>query len=171
MNIFDLIDAPLEEEVGNFINIEHSLFVPEVETVWNILKQMQSDKKTPIAIVIDEYGAATGLITVEDIMEELVGEIADEYDLFAKDYSVIEKLDDNCIIVSGEVKVEEIERTLNVRLPKNKLYETVAGLILYYLDRFPKLGEEVTIGNVKLKVLEFNGKKIEKVQVTKWKKE
>lgn len=170
VNIFDLINAPLKDEVGKYINKRHSLFVPETETIWNVLKQMQSEKKTPIAIVVDEHGAATGLITVEDILEELVGEIADEYDLFAREQAEIQVLEDNTLVVPGDIRIEEVEKALGINLPKSDLYETVAGLIMYHLDRIPKKGEELTVGNVKFKVLECDEKQIKKVKVLLWKK-
>ena len=163
VNVFDLIEAPLEEEVGRYI--KKALFVPETETAWSILKQMQN-QKLPLAIVVDEYGAASGLITVEDTLEELVGEIADEYDLFSGVGEIVE-IDGSCYIIPADIPVDEVCEKIKVELPKREAYETLSGLLMYMLDRVPKVGDKISIDGIELEVIEADEKKVKKVKLWK----
>ncbi len=159
--VFDLLDAPLDAGIKDFV--KPALFVPETETVWNALRQMQ-EKRTPIAIVVDEYGAATGIITVEDTLEELVGEIADEYDLLLPS-AKIEKVGEGVYLVPGNLPVDDLEKELGVNLPKRESYETVAGLIMFLLDRMPQPGDKVALEDVELVVKEADERKVKLVVV------
>ena len=165
LNVFDLIDAPLESEISPFVKA--ASFVPETETVWNILKEMQ-DSHTPLVIVVDEYGAATGLITIEDILEELVGEIADEYDLFSSPQEKIVEESDGSYLVLGDAPVDLVEERLKLGLPKREAYETLAGLVMYLLDRMPKKGDKVSVGNCDLIVEDADERHIKKIRVKPW---
>ncbi len=167
LNVFDVLDAPMEEEVGR--HIKRALFVPETETVWMVLKQMQ-ESKSPIAIVVDEYGAASGLITVEDVLEELVGEIADEYDLF-RDYGKIEEREDGTIVVPGDIPVDVVNERAGLELPEGEAYETVAGLVMYLMDRMPKVGERVFVGDYQIEVVEADHTHIKKLEIRRWKRD
>jgi len=113
-------------------------------------------------VVVDEYGGAVGIVTVEDIVEEIVGEIQDEHDRAS---SMIERLPDGSYRVAGRVSVHEINESLDWELPSGD-YETVAGLILSTLHRIPRLGEEFPVGAHTFTVLEADERRILSVRIT-----
>jgi putative hemolysin len=107
-----------------------------------------------MAIVVDEHGSTEGLVTLEDIIEELVGEIADETDVEAQK---IKKLDKQTVVTRGDVEIDDINEALNIHLPKDKDYSTLSGLLHDKLQRIPRKGDTVEIGNVVI-VIEETGK-------------
>ncbi|MCK4245018.1 MAG: hemolysin, partial [Candidatus Omnitrophica bacterium] len=102
-----------------------------------LLREFQR-QKIQVAIVIDEYGGTAGLVTMEDLLEEIVGEISDRWEKEAPDF---QKLPDGAILVSGKMELEKANEELKLGLPEENDVETVAGFILSYLGRFPKPGE------------------------------
>ena len=118
-----------------------------------------------MAIVIDEYGGTAGLLTMEDILEELVGNIFDEYDDVENEY---EKLDENTYLISGSVSLYELKKILNVNVPEGD-YETLSGYLLEELGRLPKEGENVVIEtkDVTYKIEEYEEKRIMWVKACK----
>jgi CBS domain containing-hemolysin-like protein len=138
------------------------LFVPKIKKIDNLLREFQS-KKTHIAIVVDEYGGTAGLITLEDIIEEVVGEIWDEYD---KEEDVIEKIDENKFMVLGKAPIDEINDTIGTEvIPVEPGYETVGGLVFKNAGSIPKQGYNFTIGNFKFTVKEIHRKRIRKILI------
>lgn len=138
-------------------------FVPESILLNQLFKQFQ-EKKVHMAIVVDEFGGVAGLVTLEDLLEELVGEIIDESDITP---DLIMRIDKNTILVDGKTELDDIYHFFNVRL-QGKGYETISKLILKKLKRIPKQGEEISIeGNVALKIEEATKRKILKVRLTK----
>ena len=127
-------------------------------------KELQKNKKQ-MAIVIDEYGGTAGLLTMEDILEELVGNIFDEYDDVENEY---EKLDENTYLISGSVSLYELKKILNVNVPEGD-YETLSGYLLEELGRLPKEGENVVIEtkDVTYKIEEYEEKRIMWVKACK----
>ena len=115
-----------------------------------------------MAIVVDEYGGAVGIATIEDILEEIVGEIEDEHDVAAQN---IRREADGVWRVSARTAVREVNRQLRLELPEGEEYESMAGLVLEKLRHIPREGESVRFGNVLVKVVKANERAVEEVQV------
>ena len=137
-------------------------FVPESKDIDELFKEMQQNK-VQMAIVIDEYGGTAGLITMEDILEELVGNIFDEYDEEIVD---IKKIDDNTYILSGTITSYELKKVFNIELPEGD-YETLSGYLLDKLGRIPEEDEHPVIEdeNLTYKVEEIEDRRIKYVKV------
>lgn len=138
------------------------LFVPETNKAATLLEEMQS-RRVHMAIVTDEYGSTAGLVTLEDLLEELVGEIADEYDRTTS--TMLEKLDENCYRVRGRMPIDRLNDLLGVELP-HEGWDTVGGLILSLLGALPRNGAVVRYENLLFTVEEVDRRRIEKVLVT-----
>ncbi len=136
-------------------------FVPETKRVDDLLREMQKSR-IQLAVVVDEYGGSVGIITVEDIVEQIVGEIRDEHD---RGPATIERLPDGSYRVAGRVGIEELNEALGWELPKAD-YETVAGLILATLHRIPRVGEELRISQYQLTILEADERRVIAVKVS-----
>ena len=130
-------DVPLSDVVRK------AHFVPEQKKVAELLREMQQEK-FHIALVTDEYGSVSGLVTLEDLLEELVGEITDEYD---RDELHVEQVNDHEFRVNGSVPISEINELLDVELPDEE-WDTVAGLMLGLLGKIPTQGEQVRFQNL-----------------------
>jgi CBS domain containing-hemolysin-like protein len=138
-----------------------AMFVPESKKIAELLREMQRNK-THMAIVVDEYGDIAGLVTMEDLLEEIVGEIADEYD---RGESLVEPVDDNTLRVDGKLPIDELEELVGADLPDEE-WDSVGGLLAGVLGRLPKRGDEVTVGGVTFRVEKVKGRRIAKVLVT-----
>jgi CBS domain containing-hemolysin-like protein len=149
-------DTPLAEIV------RPAHFVPESKKVAELLKEMQREK-FHIALVTDEYGSVSGLVTLEDLLEELVGEIADEYD---RDEPTMEPVGDGVYRVSGKLSIEDVNELLDVDLPHEE-WDTVGGLMLGLLGAIPTEGQEVRFGNLVFKAERVQGRRIAKVLITR----
>lgn len=137
-------------------------FIPETRPIEELLKEFKI-KKSHMAVVIDEYGGTAGLITIEDILEEIVGEIQDEHDIPEK---TLEKVGVNTISVDAKTDVEEIEQHFNVEIPEGK-YQSVGGFIINLMGRLPTTGEEISFGPLRMEIESANERKINKVKITK----
>lgn len=138
-------------------------FVPETKKVSELFGELQH-RRTHMAIVIDEYGGTAGLVTLEDMVEEIVGEIHDEYDTMERQ---IERVGTNEVIVTGKVTLDELNDALDLSLEGKGEYDTVAGLIYAELGRIPNPGDRVTIGDVTFTVLAVQGRRIRHMRVVK----
>ncbi len=138
------------------------LFVPESKLISDLLKEFQ-DKKIHLAIVVDEYGGTSGLVTLEDVLEEVVGEIQDEFD---KEVQQIVRVDKNRYIVSGSTSVGQLNKILpdGVIIPEED-YESVGGFILSQTENFPGNNYTFNFKEIKFKVTEIDNKRIKKVLV------
>jgi CBS domain containing-hemolysin-like protein len=134
--------------------------VPETKPIRDLLKELQQST-TQMAMVIDEYGSATGLITIEDLLEEIVGEIRDEVEPHARD---IVKESPSTYILSGHAELAQIAGELHVPLEGDD-YSTVAGLVLTELGRVPAAGEKVVSHGLTFEVLEANQRTVLKVRM------
>jgi CBS domain containing-hemolysin-like protein len=134
--------------------------VPESKQAAECLREMQT-RRQHMAIVLDEYGGTAGLVTHEDLMEELVGEIGDER---AMPPAKARRLDALTVAVPGAMRLEELAESMGVRLPEGD-YETVAGLVLDRLGYVPAAGESVVCGGYRLEVLSADRRRIEQVAV------
>ena len=144
--------------------LREAYFVPESKPIDEIFKELQNNKKQ-MAIVVDEYGGTAGLLTMEDILEELVGNIFDEYDDIEVEY---QKIDDNTYLIEGSISLYELNKILSVKLPEGD-YETLSGYLLEKLGRLPEEQEHPVIEDKKLtyKVEEVEDKRIKWVKVCK----
>jgi putative hemolysin len=116
-----------------------------------------------IAIVLDEYGGTAGLVTIEDILEELVGEIDDEYDRAPPPQ--ILRIDADTLEVDARVHVHEVNEELEVTIPDNGDYETIGGFVFTVLGKIPKKGEELTHDNVHISVLDAEERRINRLRI------
>ena len=130
-------------------------FVPETKRIDDLLREMQRGR-TQLAIVVDEYGGSTGAITLEDILEQIVGKIEDEHD---RAPAAVERLPDGSYWVSARTHIDELNETLDWSLPKRD-YETIAGLVLSTLNRIPRTGEEFQIPGYAITVLEADSRRV-----------
>ena len=137
-------------------------FIPETKRIAELLAEMQS-RGYRMAMAVDEYGVISGIVTLEHLVEEIVGEMGDELTLLAKEF---EYIDEQTVQVEGGMRVEEANEELELGLPEGE-YDTVAGFLLNLIGHIPKEGEQVRFGNLKLVVTEMHGVKIEKILVTK----
>lgn len=137
--------------------------VPETKNIDHLLKELKSTKNH-MAILIDEYGGFSGIVTLEDLIEEVIGEISDEYD---DNYSKIKKLDDKNYIVDGLVTISDINKYLDLNL-ESQIIDTVGGLVLESLGVVPNgfIDKEITINSIIFKILSLDHKRIDKVQIT-----
>lgn len=137
--------------------------VPETKNIDHLLKELRSTKNH-MAILIDEYGGFSGIVTLEDLIEEVIGEISDEYD---DNYSRIKKLDDKNYIVDGLVTISDINKYLDLNL-ESEIIDTVGGLVLESLGVVPNgcIDKEITINSIIFKILSLDDKRIDKVQIT-----
>ncbi|MFW6131617.1 MAG: hemolysin family protein, partial [Candidatus Aminicenantaceae bacterium] len=158
----DLLEYSSDKWQNNSIEslIRPVHFVPESMKVTELLKELQK-RKQKLAIVVDEHGGVSGLVTMEDLVEEIVGEIQDEYD---KDDKSIQKEGPVSYIASGDVEIEEIEKLFNLVLEGNS-YITLAGMITYHLGRLPRKGEHFEIKGLSLEILEIDKKRIKKLRI------
>jgi len=132
-------------------------YVPETKSVSALLDDFRQSK-VQIAIVLDEYDGTAGLVTIEDILEELVGEIDDEYDQHAA--PEIHRLDDDTLEVDARVHVDEINQELDINLPEEEDYDTIGGFVFSTLGKIPAVGEEFEHENVHISVLAAEARKI-----------
>lgn len=144
--------------------LRDAYFVPESKPINEIFKELQKNKKQ-MAIVVDEYGGTAGLLTMEDILEELVGNIFDEYDEVENEY---EKIDENTFLISGSVSLYELKKILNINIPEGD-YDTLSGYLLEELGRLPEEGEEAIVEtkDVTYKIEEYEEKRIMWVKACK----
>jgi len=140
-----------------------TLFITENRIINTLLKQFK-EKKIHIALVVDEYGGIQGLVTIEDILEELVGEIYDETDTPKKFIKIISN---NIAKVDGKTNLDEVNKILKLNLEENEDYETISGFILYKINRIPAENEEFYIENLKFKIDKMEGNRIKEVTITK----
>ena len=137
-----------------------AMFVPETKKVFTLLREFR-ESHSQMAIVIDEYGGTSGLVTLEDLLEEIVGEIGDEHDEVPLEYH---KENDGTTIVTGKFPIEKFEEIFEVDAPEED-FETVSGLIFSLLGRIPMVGEVVQYKNVKLEILEADKRRIHRVRI------
>lgn len=140
-------------------------YIPETKSVHLLFQELKENKKH-IAIVIDEYGGTSGLLTLEDLLEEIVGEIRHEYDDAISLTDGIIPLGDGSYMVEGRTEIEKIEEHLNVILKKGR-YETLSGLILNSIKRIPLTGEKFQIYGLEMQIEHADERSIKKVKIRK----
>ena len=165
LNVKDVFSAMVSQRKVNSIKeiMYDPTFVPETKKIDDLLKELQV-RRVQIAVVIDEYSSFVGIVTVEDILEELVGDIMDEYDTEEPD---IQQIADGVYVVDAQMWVEDINEKIDISLPTDESYETVGGLLIDRLGHIPQHpGEKVEIegGRVTLVVIQMHGRRIVKVK-------
>jgi len=159
LHSFDFLKKP--DNLKDFIlPIE---FIPEPMIVNDVLKRLTRQRKS-IAVVIDEYGGTSGIITVEDIIEELFGEIEDEHDNY--DYYE-KKISENLFEFSARLEIEYLNKMHNLDLPESESYDTLGGLIVFNKEEIPNIDDEIIIDKYSIKITEATSSKIEKVLLKK----
>jgi CBS domain containing-hemolysin-like protein len=137
-----------------------AVFVPESKEVSSLLRQMQ-EEKFHMAILVDEYGGTAGLVTLEDLLEELVGDIVDEFDVEERG---VEEHTDGSVVVSARYTVDDADDLLGADLPQGP-WDTVGGLMLDLVGRVPAEGDSVEVDGFRLTALEVRGRRIERVRI------
>ena len=156
---FDFLKKP--QNINEFIL--PVVFVPEPMLVNDVLEKLTRESKS-IAVVIDEYGGTSGIITVEDIVEELFGQIEDEHD----NYDLHEKkISEGIYEFSSRLEIEYLNKSYSLDLPESESYDTLGGLIVFNKEEIPKVGDEVLINGYSIQIIHASSSKIEKVILKK----
>lgn len=142
-------------------NINSVSIVPETMAANKLMRVLMQDKKS-IAVVVDEFGGTTGIVTLEDLVEEIFGEIEDEHDIRSH---VAKKVSDDEYLLSGRIEIDTLNEKFGLELPESDNYVTIAGLILHFYQNFPKLNESVAIGKYTFKIIKVTSTKIELVRM------
>ncbi|HEX8961267.1 MAG TPA: hemolysin family protein [Geobacteraceae bacterium] len=137
-------------------------FIPETKHLEELLHDFKK-RRVHIAIVIDEYGGTSGLVTIEDLLEQIVGDIQDEYDL-EEEWLVEEP--EGSVVVDARLPIEELEQYFGIEVEREK-FDTVGGLIFHLTGRIPHVGEETETDNIHLVVLEADERRISKVRIVR----
>jgi CBS domain containing-hemolysin-like protein len=156
----DLAALPPGAEPPMTTLMRAATFVPESKRVSDLLKEMQR-RQVQMAIVVDEYGGTAGLVTVEDLLEEIVGEIRDEYDVESE---TVTDEGGSVFVFSGKVSVDEVRDRLGVTIEREG-FETLGGYLLSHLGRMPYVGESFDIDDLSVEVLEVERRRITRVRV------
>lgn len=146
--------------------IKPPIYTPETMKISILLREMQK-KRVHIAIAIDEYGAVSGLVTLEDLIEEIVGEIRDEYDT----ESPVIQLGDGSMIIDASISIRDLGEDYSIDIPESPEYETLGGFIVTFLQKIPQTGDTVEIEDKRLKIIEMVGQRIAKVKLEQLPKE
>jgi putative hemolysin len=155
-----LLDEPAAEAQPVTALMRPATFVPEPKRVPELLKEFQR-KQVQAAIVVDEYGGTAGLVTIEDMLEEIVGEIRDEYDVESE--PIVDE-GGGVFVVSAKVDIDEVAERLEVPIEREG-FETVGGFVVSHLGRVPAPGERLTIGEIGVEVLEAERRRVHKVRL------
>ena len=142
-------------------NVKQVPIVPETMSANKLMKLFMQQKKT-IAVVVDEFGGTSGIVSLEDLVEEIFGDIEDEHDNTSY---VCKQIGEHEYVLSGRLEIEKVNETFDLDLPEEDDYMTVCGLILNHYHRFPKLHEVVTIDKFQFKIIKVTATKIELVRL------
>lgn len=142
--------------------MREALFVPETKNLRDLLHEFRT-RKVHMAIVLDEYGGTAGLITIEDILEELVGDIVDEYD--DDEPAPLTRIDEHTVDIDARMRVDELNEELNIALPEVDDYETIGGFVSSTLGHIPQAGERCTHENVEIVVLDAEPRRINRLRL------
>jgi magnesium and cobalt exporter, CNNM family len=151
------MDAPLDLAAM----LHHPMIVPETMPLMQVLKESRR-RQAQMALVVDEFGTFTGLVTIEDVLEQIVGEIQDEYDQAER---AILKVGENLLVMDASLSLRELADDHEIVLPRDGGYETLGGFVLARLGAIPKGGETFVFSNWRFTVLEMEGRRVARVQV------
>ncbi|HZC06334.1 MAG TPA: hemolysin family protein [Ktedonobacterales bacterium] len=142
--------------------LRSAYFVPESKRLDDLLHEMQR-QRVHMAIVVDEYGAVVGLVTIEDLVEEIIGDIKDEYD---KEEQIFERVSDTEFLVDAKISVDELNERIDADLPAED-YDTLGGFVYTQLDKIPAVGDVVTYKDLTITVLGTKGRRVTKVKIVR----
>ena len=154
------VDKDNNQTIKSFIR--KAVFVPETKNIEALLQEMKNEK-FHMAIVVDEHGGMSGIVTMEDIIEEIVGEIIDEHDI---EESEIKPLTDNAYEVDASINIDDLSKYLNFPFPEEDDYDTLGGFILSLVGEFPKKGSLVEYKNITFEILEIKKRRIKSIKCT-----
>jgi putative hemolysin len=160
VNIFDLLNDPVPRDTIDPY-LREAYIVPDTKRIDHLMLELQKTRN-PMAVVVDEFGACAGLVTVEDIVEEIVGEMADEHE---RSVRKIRRLASGSYIVEGLTDIDDLNQELQLSLPKGR-FDTVGGLVLNRAGRVPREGERFTIHNITFEVLDADAYGIRVLKMT-----
>ncbi|MBM4396088.1 MAG: HlyC/CorC family transporter [Deltaproteobacteria bacterium] len=152
-DLFEAISKPGEAPftLGHLGTRRRTLFVPETKKIGDLLKEFQRER-VQMAVAVDEFGGTAGIVTMEDVIEEIVGEIYDEFDQKAEPH--VKKVEDERYVVQARTPIEEMAETFGLDLPEQDIYETVGGLVMTHAGRVPAAGDVVTYAGLRFEVKE-----------------
>lgn len=142
--------------------IKPPFFIPETMKISLLLKEMQK-KRSHMALVVDEYGGISGLVTIEDLLEEIVGEIRDEHDI----ESPVIQLADGVLLIDASISLRDLKEDYQIPLPESTEYETLGGFLMATLQKIPKVGDGVEVEWKRINIVEMVGQRISKVKLEK----
>ncbi len=142
--------------------IRTAFFIPETMKISPLLREMQR-RRIHMALVVDEYGGVAGLVTMEDLVEEIVGEIRDEHDV----ESPVVQLSDGTMLIDASISMKDLKEDYHIPLPESPEYETLGGLLMTVLQKIPQAGDRVEIEGKGIKIVEMVGQRISKVKLEK----
>ena len=161
IHLNDVVDAIANAKQSATADLVRPIdFFPETYTADRLLKHF-IQKHQGVAVVVDEFGGTAGIVTMEDVIEEIFGEIEDEYD----EEEEKEEVKDDTYVFSARLEIDYLNETYKLDLPVSDDYETLAGMILHFYENIPETGEELLIGNYKIKVLKATDMKLEEVEL------
>jgi len=144
--------------------VRPALFVPETKTLRDLLAEMQQ-RKVHMALCLDEYGGTAGLVTIEDILEEIVGEIQDEYELEEKAEPDIVRVDETTAEADGRAYIDDVNDALEIELPEDEDYDTIGGFVFAQLGHVPEVGESFDYEHLQITVLDAEKTKVNRVKI------
>jgi putative hemolysin len=153
---FDILGENSTKRIKPFIRPAY--YIPPTMGVTELLKNLQNNGRS-MAVVVDEFGGAVGIVTVEDILEEIVGNIEDEYDAAERLYALQK---DGSIVINGRMTVEDLNEHFELKIPEGD-YETVGGFIIHHLKRIPKAGEKLSLPNLELTITKATSRLIQEI--------
>jgi putative hemolysin len=142
--------------------IKSPFFIPETMKVSLLLREMQK-RRIHMALVVDEYGGISGLVTIEDLLEEIVGEIRDEHDV----ESPVIHLTDGTMLIDASISLRDLKEDYQITLPESTEYETLGGFLMTTLQKIPQVGDKVEIEGKRMNIVEMVGQRISKVKLEK----
>jgi CBS domain containing-hemolysin-like protein len=140
--------------------MREAIFVPETIGLTTVLRHFRS-RRQHLAIVLDEYGGTAGIATLSDLLEEIIGEVSDEFDAGP----AIEPLQDGTALVDGLTSIDEVNEFFNLKLSE-PYYDSIAGYVLGRLGRVPQVGDSIAVGGIRLRVEALDGRRIARISLT-----
>jgi CBS domain containing-hemolysin-like protein len=154
--------APMDTQASIRPLVRPAFFTPQSKRIGDLLQELRT-QRIRLAIVVDEYGGMAGIVTMEDLLEEIVGELTDERE---KEHEEIQSVDAQTSIVEGQLRVEEVNAELELQIPLGD-YETLAGFLLLRLGRVPEVGTSIVTDGIRLTVVEMQGPRIKRIEIHK----
>ncbi|MHC5111298.1 MAG: hemolysin family protein [Planctomycetota bacterium] len=158
----DLLRRDADQPFDLTENMREALFIPESKPVRDLLREFQ-ETKVQIAIVLDEYGGTAGLVTIEDIVEELVGDISDEYE--EDPATEFERIDEQTIEVDARMRIDELNDELSIEMPEDEDYETIGGFVFATMGKIPSPGETCEYQNIGITVVAAEARRITRLRL------